>query len=159
MASLVFLNVTFFVIFKHRASSSNFTFEKLKLIFPFRHCVSRLRSEWITEKRLHEKSWQKKKLLNVSQDMKLLYVKHARGQAFSKEQKQTFCNVFYHCLIDGYNQFEAFTKSAEMTGIARRSMERIVKEKLACETLIDNNCKFPNTQTIFEKLSEEQIKR
>ena len=110
----------------------------------------RKKKEWFKEKILQKK----KKVVCTQQSM---FQKHKTGQSFSKEEKQIYLNIYQSFLDKGIDNDKAVKKTVKCTGISRRSLDKIVKEKTTTGTLTDNHSKYHNTSTVFEKLSEEQV--
>ena len=110
----------------------------------------RKKTEWFKEKALQKK----RKVVSTQQSM---FQKHKKGAPISKEEKQICLNIYQSFLDKGLDNDKAVKKTVKCTGISRRSMDKIVKEKTTTGTLMDNHSKYHNTKTAFEKLSEEQI--
>ena len=117
--------------------------------------IHRMRADWVKGKLLHQRSWQKKKVSRpINQSV---FEIHSRGKSITKEEKQICLNIYQHFLDKGRDQNSAILKAAKVSGISRRSMDKIVKEKEGSGLVTDNKAKFRTTKTMFEKLNEEQV--
>ena len=115
-----------------------------------------MRSEWTKGHLLHQSYWTKKYVSKVNESVA---VKHTRGKPITKEEKQLCLNVFQSYLDDGRDYSHAVCKTALRTKFPQIAIAKMVKEKTSTGTVKDNNRKFRSSQTMFEKLSESQIKR
>ena len=115
-----------------------------------------MRAEWAKGHLSNQSYWNKKVVKNMNESY---FVKHTRGKPITKEEKQMCLNIYQKYVDEGRDHGHAVSKTAVMSGISKRAIEKIVKERSASGTVVDNNRKFRNTKTAFEKLSEEQTKR